>query len=94
MSAAHRIGPFAIYVLTGTELELSKLAQGSCLSPHSQTLQITTTLSLRHQYQPFFVGFSFVQFIAAAPVVQPMSSTTPVSLGSPSSWSAWHFYSR
>src|SRR6476660_1204837 len=58
-------------VLTGTESEPSKRTYSSCLSHHSQTLQITASLSWRHQYQPFFVGFSLAQFISAAPAVRP-----------------------
>jgi hypothetical protein len=58
-------------VLTGTESEPSKRTYSSCLSHHSQTLQITASLSWRHQYQPFFVGFSLVHLILAAPAVLP-----------------------
>src|SRR5689334_855834 len=58
-------------VLIGTESEPSKRTYSSCLSHHSHTLQITASLSWRHQYQPFFVGFSLVHFISAAPAVRP-----------------------
>ena len=61
-------------VLTGIESEPSKRTYSSCLSHHSHTLQITASLSWRHQYQPFFVGFSlvhFILFISAAPAVRP-----------------------
>src|SRR6185295_17059938 len=58
-------------VLTGTESEPSKRTYSSCLSHHSQTLQITGSSAWRHQYQPFFVGFSLVHFMSAAPGVRP-----------------------